>query len=241
MMKKFKQYIKEIKKNIKELKKTPRGNAILFFAFYFFFFLILMLLVRVNGTNTTTSSDYEKGRAYNFSTSDLMDNNYEYTYTVTLDNTKYTYTGTKNNINSLFSYNGFNYYSSGDNYFINNTIWTKCDNPILFSEFIMTDNISKIFNNMSYKSTTTYEDGTFSYEFLISTNTLNELLKGIISDYDEVPNEIIVGTNSEKSVNSIKYILDSYCKLNNLCTNSLELEVSYSRYGKIESIDNPTK
>ena len=74
---------------------------------------------------------------------------------------------------------------------------------------------------------------------LISSNTLNELFTGKITDFDEVPNKIVVGTTKELKANSINYNLDSYCILSQLCNTGLTIDVLYDDFGKIEVIDNP--
>ena len=231
--------MKELFKNIKELSKTTKGKAILFFGFYFVFFIIIMIIARFGSRNYTKPSDYEKGKSGTFYINDIVDKNYGFTYQVSLDNVKYTYTGTRNSNNTLFDYNGNNYFSSDDKYFINNSIWSKCDNPIMFYNFINPSKLTSILENSWNEANTSYEDGRHEYSLLISTNTLNKLLDSKNTDYDEIPNKIVVSTDSDKLANKITYNLDSYCKLNNLCDNSLSLEISYYRFGKIERIDNP--
>lgn len=231
--------MKELFKNIKELSKTTKGKAILFFGFYFVFFIIIMIIARFGSRNYTKPSDYETGKSGTFYINDIVDKNYGFTYQVSLDNVKYTYTGTRNSNNTLFDYNGNNYFSSDDKYFINNSIWSKCDNPIMFYNFINPSKITSILENSWNEANTSYEDGRHEYSLLISTNTLNKLLDSKNTDYDEIPNKIVVSTDSDKLANKITYNLDSYCKLNNLCDNSLSLEISYYRFGKIEGIDNP--
>lgn len=231
--------MKDLFKNIKELSKTTKGKAILFFGFYFVFFIIIMFIARFGSRNYTKPSDYEKGKSGTFYINDIVDKNYSFTYQVSLDNVKYTYTGTRNSNNTLFDYNGNNYFSSDDKYFINNSIWSKCDNPIMFYNFINPSKLTSILENSWNEANTSYEDGRHEYSLLISTNTLNQLLDSKNTDYDDVPNKIVVSTDSDKIANKITYNLDSYCKLNNLCDNSLSLEISYDRFGKIEGIDNP--
>ena len=231
--------MKELFKNIKELSKTTKGKAILFFGFYFVFFIIIMIIAIFGSRNYTKPSDYEKGKSGTFYINDIVDKNYGFTYQVSLDNVKYTYTGTRNSNNTLFDYNGNNYFSSDDKYFINNSIWSKCDNPIMFYNFINPSKLTSILENSWNEANTSDEDGRHEYHLLISTNTLNKLLDSKNTDYDDVPNKIVVSTDSDKLANKITYNLDSYCKLNNLCDNSLSLEISYDRFGKIEGIDNP--
>ena len=160
--------MKELFKNIKELSKTTKGKAILFFGFYFVFFIIIMIIARFGSRNYTKPSDYEKGKSGTFYINDIVDKNYGFTYQVSLDNVKYTYTGTRNSNNTLFDYNGNNYFSSDDKYFINNSIWSKCDNPIMFYNFINPSKLTSILENSWNEANTSYEDGRHEYSLLIS-------------------------------------------------------------------------
>lgn len=231
--------MKKVIEIFKELKKTPRGKAILFFGGYLIFFLVLTVLIRVSGNNYNSDSSIIDNREL-FSVSDIRDNNYKFTYTVKLDGVDYIYTGTRNNNRILFKFNNLDYFVDGNKFYVNNNgTWTESDNPIMFKEFFYGENTSKILNRSSNESNTKYEDGRREFNMLISTNTLNELFTGTLSDFDEVPNKIKVSTTKELNANSIYYNLDSYCILNKLCNTGLTIEVMYDEFGKIEVIDNP--
>lgn len=224
----------------KELKKTPRGKSILFFGGYLIFFVVLMVLVRVSGNNNYKSDSSIYNNRELFSVNEIRDNNYKFTYNVKLDGVVYSYSGTRNNNRILFKFNNLDYYVDGNKYYVNNNgTWNSCDNPIMFNEFFYGENVKKILNRASNESTTKYEDGRREFNMLISTNTLNELFTGKITDFDEVPNKIVVGTTKELKANSINYNLDSYCILSKLCNTGLTIDVLYDDFGKIEVIDNP--
>ena len=91
----------------------------------------------------------------------------------------------------------------------------------------------------SLESKTTYEDGRSSINMLISTNTLNQKLNNIDSDFFEEPNKITLIANKNNEIDEINYDLSSYCTLNKLCQNSLKITLNYEMYGEIKNIENP--
>jgi hypothetical protein len=234
--------MKKIFETIKELNKTPRGKAILFFGFYLIFFIFIIIFVRVGSRNSTGSYEYEKGNGtsnYNFDISGIANSNYKFTYTITVDGVASVYSGEKYEDTELITYNNNNYYRNGDNYFINNTLWIKSDNPYIYSDFLEYDNISNLLVAASYESKTSYDSGKEIYNFLISTNTINQLLNNINSDFLEEPNRITISSDEDKNINEIIYYLDSYCTLNKLCNNSLKIDLVYDDFGNVEEIENP--
>lgn len=226
---------------IKELNKTAKGKAFLFFAFYCVFFLIVILISRFStGTPLNREDDYEPGRdKVSFNIDNILANNYIYAYTVTLDGVKSEYYGQKYDNRELFEFNKKQYYRDGNNFYVKNSLWDKVSNPYLFSEFFDITNISKLMEVATYQSKTSYEDGKKAYNFLISSNTINQMLKNLDSDFLEVPNEITLGVDDSNSVNKIEFDLNSYCTLNKLCKNSLNIKVEYDMFGEVTKIDNP--
>ena len=240
---------------IKELKKTPKGKAVLFFGGYLIFFIIVILFVRFSTRSTTLPSDYEKGKSSgsDISIDKLVENNYLFTYKIILDGKEYIYNGKRNKFTELFQYNDKTYYKNDETYFSKNSdLWVKVDNPYMFSDFIDSSKIISIIEMASLESKTTYEDGRSSINMLISTNTLNQKLNNIDSDFFkgnkiteidsdfyEEPNKITLIANKNKDINEINYDLSSYCTLNKLCQSSLKINLSYEMYGEIKNIENP--
>jgi hypothetical protein len=234
--------MKKIVETIKELNKTPRGKAVLFFGFYMVFFIFIIIFVRVGSRNSTGSYEYEKGNSssnYNFDISGIANGNYKFTYTITVDGVDTVYSGEKYEDTELITYNNNNYYRNGDNYFINNTLWIKSGNPYIYSDFLEYDNIANLLVAASYESKTSYDSGKEIYNFLISTNTINQLLNNINSDFSEEPNRITISSDEDKNINEIIYYLDSYCTLNKLCNSSLKIDLMYDDFGNVEEIENP--
>lgn len=233
--------MKKILEKIKELNSTAKGKAILFFAFYLIFFLIVVLVSRL-GTRTPLagSGDYEPGNGnVTFYVDKILNNNYIYGYTVSLDGVKYEYYGQKYENTELFKFNNRQYYRTGNDFYVKNTVWEKVPNPYLFAEFFDINQISKVMNVASYDSKISYEDGRRAYTFLLSSNSINQLLNNIDSDFYEEPNIVTLEVDDLKNVNKISLDLDSYCTLNKLCQKTLKVEIEYDMFGEVTKIDNP--
>lgn len=228
-----------MKKKINELIDDPRKKAILFFGFYLVLFVVIILSLRSahrNSNNTT----YEKGNSLSYNASLLKGNNYSYNYKIVLDDVVYEYNGKRKENTELFTLNGKEYYRNNDSYFVNNnSIWVKTNNPYNYSEFLNVDNLITIIDSSFYEAKITYYTGSISYKLLASTNTINQKINNINSDFFEEPNSIILDTIDGEYMDGISLNLDSYCKLNKTCQRSLKITIKYSDIGKIDNIENP--
>ena len=229
--------MKDFFKKIKEFREKPNGNAILFFSFYFIFFVVVILLLRFSSSKRMLPEYYEKSNT-NYIDSDTLSDNYSYKYTVLLDENEYLIIGKRYKDTELFKFNSLDYYKNGDNYFINNTIWLKTDNPNKYYGFFSDKNIVKLINSSTYENKTDYESGKVVYSFLISTDTINKIVNNIETDNDDLPNRIEI-TIDDNNITKIVYNLNSYCISNNICTKKLKIEALYDDIDNIEEIDNP--
>ena len=224
----------------KDIYHSPRGKAIYFFAFYFFFFLFLMIFFRVGDKSTYSSSDYEEGSSIYYNQNQLISENYSYKYRVVLDGVSSSYEGKRNKNRDVFQYLDKSYFVEDDIFYCRSDIgWNKCENVVLFEDFFKASSISKILSLATYSSKTEYESGKVTYYYLLSSNTINQKIYGIDSDYIEGENSIAVQVNEKGAIDGIHYILDSYCKVNSLCTDSLEINYSFDDIGKIDYIERP--
>lgn len=233
--------MKNFIKNIKEFSKAKNGKPILFFGFYFFFFVFLFLFIRFTGDKDFMNQEYEKGRASQFNSSLLLGKNYYYDYKINLDGTLHDYYGKRYQDIELFKYNNNEFYRNGNDYFINNSPWVKCDNPYLFYEIIDVDNLSNILNNATLITKDKSEEGKLTYKYQISTNTINKLLYNLDTDFDEIPNEIDILLDGSSGTNTIEMNLNSFCLLDNKCSNNLSINLSYEMFNSVKNIDNPIK
>ncbi len=227
-------------KKIKELSKNPKGKAFLFFAFYIVFFAVVILFINLTDSTLTYGDDYEKSySSYTFDLNKIFSDNFAFKYDVVLDNNIYSYIGAKKDEVESIKYNNFDYYINGNMFLVKNINWTETKNPYVYSEYFDTKNIKKILENAHYVSKTVYEDGSNTFNFVISSNTLNVILYGINTDYDEVPNEVIISTDEYRNVNKISYKLDSLCRNNKFCNYGFKIDLEYSLFGEVEGIINP--
>ena len=180
---------------------------------------------------------YEKGDSKFIELSN-MSTNYSYIYKITLDEIECIITGKRYNDTELFKLNNLEYYKNEDNYFINNTIWVKTDNPNKYSGFFKDKNIVDLINSSTYENKTEYESGKIVYSFLVSTDTINKIVNEINTDYDDLPNRIEVSIE-EDEITKIVYNLNSYCLSTGICDKKLKIEILYDDINDIEKINNP--
>lgn len=225
---------------LKEINSTPKGKAFLFFGFYIIFFVVIIIFIRFSSrVPVMHSEDYERGQgSYSFKIDSLLKNNYQYSYVITLDGIDYEYFGKRYKNMELFQFEGNEYFRTEDEYFIKDNLWIKSDNPYKFKEFLDVNNLVNLIKIASYDAKTTYESGKIKYNFLISSNTINQNIYNISSDFLEEPNEIIVSTDEDRNVDEITLNLDSYCKVNKLCNDSLKMKFKYDNFLEVQ-FDNP--
>lgn len=232
--------MKNVIENIKEISKKPNGNAIMFFGFYLVFFIILFLVIKGTGNRDRLLQEYEKGDTSLSNFNGILSKNYMFDYKVNIDGVTYDYYGKRNEDVYSFKFNGNDYYIGNDVVLVNKGTWLRCDNPFISVISINEDNFMDIINSASYDSKTEYEDGRVNYNLLISTNTLNKIINNRDTDYDEVPNSLIISTDKDNKVNKIELKLNKfYCEDSMACNNSIDLEVSFDMFGSVGEIDNP--
>ena len=206
---------------LKELKKKPYGNAVFFFGFYLIFFIVIFIILSVGGNDTKKNKNNSDDKYFE-------NYNYSFEYKVVLDNNTYTYLGSKENSIIKYKYNDKEYYNELGKSYIKEDEWKEIDNPIKYNKLLDENIIENIMDSSYIESQTTYNSGDIIYNLLISINTLNKLLEGKDTDYDEVPNKIKI-TMKDKHISEISYDLDNYCKSNKVC-NSLKITINYSEY-----------
>ena len=212
--------MKKVINFIKELNKKPYGKAVIFFGIYAILFLVLAIFARTLPSNGGNTNKNNKSKA-------LVSKKYSFNYNVNIDDSIYSYDGSKDNANLEFIYNGEKYSLIGGKYYKDGNNSNSVDNPMKFEKFFMEENITQIIQSSYFESQTTYGDGRILYNFLISSNTINKLLDNKDTDFSEVPNKISL-TIGNNNLEKIVYELDSYCKLNTLCSKGLKITISYS-------------
>ncbi len=197
---------KDFFKNMKNNLKTPRGKAIAFLSFYFVFFIVVIMMIRFS---PSTETDNVVTSKFDFSL--IEANNYHFHYQDILGSNTTIYDGDRYNDSSLFtksdSVNSLNFYSSGSIYLgkDNNGLYAMVDNPYLFPELKDLDSIKEMLNKATYIST-----GDLKKTYQISTTTLVSIFDNQEVDLDDMPNTIIVTTNSDGQIYKLEYDFSSY-------------------------------
>ena len=233
--------MKKIIELVKDISNRPKGKAFLFFCGYLIFFLGVFLLIRFAGKRDALIQEYEKGNTYKIKVDSLVKNNFTYDLKVVIDGVTYDYYGKRYNANSeIFKFNNLDYYRNGDDFYVNkDDVWTVTESPYKYYDFIYTDIIVDILGKATFYSEEKIDDS-INYTLKISSNTLNKLFYDKDTDFEEIPNTIVVNS-TDKIINKVTYDLNSFCKNNNLCTKSMKITTTFDMYGDVKKIDNPIK
>ena len=225
--------MKKVVELIKELRKTPRGKAILFFAFYLVFFLVLAIFARINPGVREVNMESNKEQFY---LSTYNGFNYNYKYTINIDGKVSTITGKKKDLVEEFTIDygdsKESYYKSGNAYYKDNV---TIDAPF---PFVIIDNLDLLVGFSYYESTTNYNSGKEVLRYKISSDTIGNIVNGKEYDVEEIPNDIII-TKNDKFIDSIDLVLNSYCTLSNTCTNNMKITMDFYDFGNVGEIENP--
>ena len=227
-----------MKKLQEQINKSPRRKALLFFGFYFVFFAIIIAFLR-NSSQTTTNSNSNSNSPLEtslpFEMESLKGKNYQFSYSILVDNEKYEYQGEKENEKEKILFNNESYYYNGEDYL--NTSGIKEDNPYIYSEFLSVDILNSLLKNSYFEAKTVYESGKVVYRFLLDTNVIYKTIYNENSDFSTDQNIILVSINQNGQVEEVSYQLNSYCETISSCT-TLKINMSYENWGEIK-ITNP--
>lgn len=225
----------------KSLKGTDRGKGILFLGRYFIFFVVLFLIFNIGGTrNTTLPEDYELNSSGNYSVDKILNENYNFKYTIDIDNNLYIYSGERKENIEYFTFNGIQYYHNTNNYFTNNNgMWISTTNPYIYTEFLDFNRLGEIIVDATYISKTEFDSGKTLFNYQLSTNSLMKRIENIDTDIMEVPNNIVFTAGSDSVLNKIELDLSSYGKFKGICTNNFRIILEYSNFGGVDEIVNP--
>ncbi|MDO4996020.1 MAG: hypothetical protein Q4E69_02465 [Bacilli bacterium] len=226
--------MKNFIKLIKELKKTPRGKGILFFSFYLVFFLIIAIVARLVPNKPIVTDNIENEEDI-ISIREVNGYNYNYKYTINVDNNIIYVNGMKDNEEEKFTYTvnniDFDYYKSGTLYYINQE---EVDTPMYLN---IIDNIDLLLSNSYYDSVVNYKSGKQVLRYQISSSTISNMLNSKDLDIEEIPNEIRVTQNNDR-IDEVEIVLDSYCSALNICLNNMNIKMEYSGFDTVEEITN---
>lgn len=234
--KKQNKYIETIKK----IGKSKRGKALLFFIFYFIFFFLIISLIRTNYASNRNTSNNDTNNIYaKYKLDGIENGNYHFIREENINGVITNFTGNKanNKIEGVMaSENAFNNYFIYDNI---NLIKIN-DNYEVTSDLYHFNNITddKIIRNVLKRATliskTEYETGNTSYNYQITTNTIDEIINSTNIDIADIPNTITLETNEEDEVIKITYDLTSYATYTYQVPSTVNITISYSNFNEIE-------
>ena len=223
--------------------KNPRGKALVFFGAYFIFFLMIGLISRLGNNSGVSTPNFNQNEG--LSTDMIEKYNYDFTYTITIDNNTVIYSGSRDKLEEVFNYNdginNHNYYKKDTSYFMKlNDSWIKADDPYLYKLFLSSDIYNILKSNFTYISKTSYQDGRESYNYQISTTSMIKSLENIDLDLADLPNAFVVSSDSSDNINKIEMNLSSYGRFKGICSSEFKVVLAYSNFGgaKIVSLVN---
>ena len=229
---------------IKNLYKSKRGRAFLFFLFYVIFFIIIISMLRGSYNESPNYNDNESNINAYYKLDGIENGNYHFTREENINGEITNFTGDKSNnriegvmtTNNLFC-----------NYFIydNINLIKLTDKYEVTTDLYHFNNITddKVIANIIKKSTliskTEYETGNISYNYEITTNTIDEILNGTNIDIADIPNKITLETNEEDEVIKVTYDLSSYATYISGTPSTTIITINYSNFGEVKDIEIP--
>lgn len=232
-------------KFIKDLSKSKRGRAVLFFVFYFIFFFVLISLIRSNyNTNRETTDNNTNNVSTEYKLDGIINGNYHFVREENINGIDSNFTGDKadnriegimtrdNTFYNYFIYDNINLIKISDKYEVTTDLYQ-------FNNITDDNNISKFLRRATLISKTEYETGNISYNYEITTNTIDEILNGTNIDIDDIPNSITLETNEDDEVVKIIYNLSSYSSYINGVPSNSSITITYSDFGEIEPLEIP--
>ncbi len=234
--------MKNFIENINEINSTTKGKALLFFLAFILFLVFIGIFSRTVGT--TNPEEYYNTVTNDSSWNSLLDANYRYKYKINLDGVETIIEGKIKETTETFTIttgeDKKDYYRSLDSFLINTDgTWIRCDNPNSFYKFTNIDYVDKLIKNSTFTNKTDYESGKVIYNFTISTNKINELLDGNVTEFEDDQSEVEVIFKADNSIDHVNFKFSNYCHTIGTCTNNFDVKLEYYDIGDIEDIKNP--
>lgn len=240
---------KQKKKNkyiefIKELYKSKRGRALLFFLFYIIFFVIIISMIRSSYNERPNYDEKESNINVEYKLDGIEKGNYHFTREENINGEITNFTGDKSNnriegvmtnnntFYNYFIYDSINLIKTTDKYEITNELYH-------FNNITDDKTIKNIINKSTLISKTEYETGNISYNYEVTTNTIDSILNNTNIDIDMPTNKITLEANEENEVIKITYDLSSYATYINNTPMTMSISINYSNFGEIEDIEIP--
>lgn len=241
----MKEKVSRIKSTIQYLKKiwkNPRARGGIVLSAYFLLFLFIIISLRSNPTDPYKGM--ESTSSLEFSLGKIKQNNYHYLYNIHDNDSEVIYEGDRYEQKELFTktdnYKIETFYNYNGTYLKNiNNVWSKTENPYLFSQFREVQNIEELLRNAYNESKTEYSNKSRVYTYKITTNSIVKIIDKKNIDIADIPNTIILTTDSNQEVEKIEMDLSSYNFYKNYKDEKLNIRMIYSNFGKVELIEDP--
>lgn len=236
MKKISKNFVKKIREFFKGTKDNPQKKATLKLVVMFFFFLFLIICARIS-SHSSSSVKNNQYQSFSFQFDLIEKGNYHFEYIESINANSHTYIGDRNNEIEQFNDGVEYFYKNGEKYFkLENNTWKDTQNPYIFSEFLNIENIKEILNRSMLLSKTEYREGNHNFTYQVSTTTLQDIINHKQIDIEDIPNEIMITTDSQNNVIEMNFKLDSYVIYNHLGALA-NANIKYSKFGEIEKIE----
>lgn len=218
----------------KEKKKIDRDKLKAIFNLSFYLLLIIFLVMAIRAKPATPKQkdkDYEKIELEGYDK--INTNNFEYTYSLSIDEVDYVYSGYKFNNKDYFTLTS---QTRIEKYFVIDNIalinkdenWVLSDFPALYFNYFDTKLIAEIIENSLFSK----EENRFE----ISNSLLLSLFDPLISNKDSSINTINL-TYTNKTITAITMDISSLAKHYDEKVEKAILELNYLKFGNVEDFD----
>lgn len=227
---------------LKKLWKNPRAKGSIILGAYFLFFLFVIVSLRSNTINN--HKEIELMDDLGFSLEKIKQNNYHYLYNIDYNDSKVVYEGDRYYQKELFTkidnQKIETFYNYDETYLKNiNNVWSKTENPYYFYKLREIQNIEEILKNAYEESKTEYSNKSKVYTYKVTTNSIVKIIDKKNIDISDIPNTIILTTNSDQEVEKIEMDLSTYISYKNNKKDILKITITYSKFGEVELIEDP--
>ena len=208
--------------------RSDSGKRYSFFIFYGLFFIFVFVILsfsnndntlnnNVNNNNNSNDNSVNNNQETNkeesvfpYSIKNIEDTSYDFSYVVNFNDESKEYLGYKNN-DKITIQEGTNTYEY--NYQDGNLVYQGTMEPIDNIEFLNIYELKRIIKNSKLVSETRITDTReYLYNYVIKSNSLNDLLNSDIEIIDNLENEIIIQADSLNNFKKITMNITNYFK-----------------------------
>lgn len=213
-----------------EVLKDKQYRAIIYLAFYFIIFIVLIVMVRIDSSNLSNRQDDNVSQqevVQGFSK--IKEKNYNFKYTLNMNNVEYIYEGKQYNDKLLFIYSldNSNYYAREGVYLKEkNKEYVLSENPFKYFDISDISILEKVLDKCKLKDD----------KYLIG---INEFIKIIESDVEleKEDNIEITLTKQNGIITGIDMDITNFAKLLGDTAEKVKITMEYSYFGLIENFE----